>query len=148
MKKLFLAILLGISIALGGCAGMTKNTGTVSTIPNMQYEDIAFFGDKGIVYKVPLFIGASEGKWQSDITRITTNLVSVNFYSVDGTEYAVYVINKTKLTILTLSYMRKGLDGEVNKEVYYIYDGKPYPVEVNKEIFAKYLTELTAQESI
>jgi len=144
MKKLLIAILLSIGLALGGgWTGCAKNPGMESTIPDMQYDEIDFFKDGKAVIKVPAYIDATSDKWMLQVYPIIGELKSAVFTNQDFLkEKVTVVVNVKQRKVFLIAYN----DGATALD-FYIYDGKQYPTKTTEEAARAYMKLITEKES-
>lgn len=148
MKKLFLAILLSIGIALSGCAGMMK-TGTqpdTKTLPGVQYITMDFFSNGKLTY-IPNHIRINEPIWMPNYQPMDNDFAWCHF-SIDTEKMSFFIKESaTDPKILLLIYGKIDNTGKPNME-FYIYDGKPYPVKTTEDSAKAYYRLKTGQEII
>jgi hypothetical protein len=137
--KLFLAILLSIGIAFGGCATNPGNS-IESTIPNMEYDDIDVFKD-GNITKVPKYIDAPASKWYSYYTKLTNTIKVGNYtnkYKLDEKITLICDIVNSKVLLLVYGNGEEVLD-------FYIYNGKQFPTKTTEDAAKAYMKLITKQ---
>lgn len=142
MKKLLIALILAIGIAVGGCVttGPGGTSPDTTTLPRTEYIELDFF-ENGTIYYIPNHIRANEPIWAADYNELSDTIVLLNFTRRD--EFCSFLCNVENDTILMVVYGKLGIERE-----YYIYDEKPYPTKVDKETAENYYNSFKPEETI
>lgn len=149
MKKLLLvgAIVLAMTF---GCirAAATTNTNPKPT-PQAQadvlaYDQIKLFGEDSMPYNIPKEIGVNEEKWQCQSQPMTPNIVGLGCATEDLLEAVTLVAHVKERKLLLLIWGTRPDVHATPTMKFYIYDGKPFPVEVDEQTAQKFF-ELNAK---